>query len=127
MSHRYPIEALLRPPVELWSALVAGLAAVVAALAPWALTMTPDVACAAAGVLDLLVAWRLRQAWGVIRISANLTANGARAFWGRRLPAGKKRRGRQGKWNPDEIRNAPRSRIGPLCAAFQSWRREASS
>jgi len=39
----HPIEALLRPPVELWSMSVAFAAGVIAFLAPWALMMPPDV------------------------------------------------------------------------------------
>ena len=41
---QHPIEALLRPPVELWSMLVAFAAATIAILAPWALMMPPGVA-----------------------------------------------------------------------------------
>ena len=43
-----PVEALLRPPVELWSALVAVATAVMALMAPWALMMPPGIAYAAA-------------------------------------------------------------------------------
>ncbi len=45
---RHPVEALLRPPVELWSTVVALATALIAALAPWALMMPPGVAYAAA-------------------------------------------------------------------------------
>ena len=33
----YPIEALLRPPVEAWTAVVAGVCALICLMAPWAL------------------------------------------------------------------------------------------
>ena len=46
----HPIEALLRPPVELWSTLAAFAAAAIAILAPWSLMMPPGVAYGA-GVL----------------------------------------------------------------------------
>jgi hypothetical protein len=36
---RHPVEALLRPPVELWSTLVALATALIAMLAPWSLMM----------------------------------------------------------------------------------------
>jgi conjugative coupling factor TraD (TOL family) len=69
---RYPIEAWLRPPVEFWSALVAGLAAVIALFAPWALMMTPDVAVGAAGLLAWLALVRARQGWRVWRYQRHL-------------------------------------------------------
>ena len=47
----HPVEALLRPPVELWSAVVALATAAIAVLAPWALMMPPGVAYAAAAAL----------------------------------------------------------------------------
>ena len=43
---RHPVEALLRPPVELWSTLVALATALIALLAPWSLMMPPGVAYA---------------------------------------------------------------------------------
>ena len=42
------LEALLRPPIEIWSALVAALCGVIALTAPWALMLPP--------VLGLMVA-----------------------------------------------------------------------
>ena len=72
MSRRYPIDALLRPPVELWSALVAFLAALIALTAPWALMMTPGVAWACVVLLLWLAAYRLRQGLRVVRYQRNL-------------------------------------------------------
>ena len=63
---RHPVEALLRPPVELWSAVVALATAGIAVLAPWALMMPPGVAYGAAGVLALLGIVRGLQAWRVL-------------------------------------------------------------
>jgi conjugative coupling factor TraD (TOL family) len=68
----HPIEALLRPPVELWSALVAFAAAAIALLAPWALMMPPGVANSAGVVLALIGLVRGRQAWRVIRYQRNM-------------------------------------------------------
>ena len=68
----HPIEALLRPPVELWSAVVAFAAAALAVLAPWALMMPPGVALGAAAVLGLAAGIRARQAWKVMRYQRNL-------------------------------------------------------
>ncbi len=72
MSGRYPIEALLRPPVELWSALVALLAALIALLAPWALLMTPAVAGACAAIFLWLAGYRWRQGLRIVRYQRNL-------------------------------------------------------
>ena len=69
---RHPIEALLRPPVELWSLCVAFASAAIALFAPWALLMPPGVAYAAAAALTLLGLIRGRQAWRVIRYQRNM-------------------------------------------------------
>ena len=68
----HPVEALLRPPVELWSALVAAATGTMAVLAPWALMMPPGVAHAAAAALFTLAGIRTRQAWRVIRYQRNM-------------------------------------------------------
>lgn len=68
----HPVEALLRPPVELWSAFAAAATGVIAILAPWALMMPPVVAYAAAAALFLLAGVRLRQAWRVLRYQRNM-------------------------------------------------------
>ena len=67
-----PVEALLRPPVELWSALAATATGTIAILAPWALMMPPGMANAAAGTLFVLAAVRTRQAWRVLRYQRNM-------------------------------------------------------
>ncbi|MCP5314528.1 MAG: type IV conjugative transfer system coupling protein TraD [Chromatiaceae bacterium] len=69
---RHPVEALLRPPVELWSAIVALATSGIAVLAPWALMMPPGVAYGAASVLALLGIVRGRQAWRVLTYQRNL-------------------------------------------------------
>ncbi len=68
----HPIEALLRPPVELWSALVAFATAAIAIMAPWALMMPPGIAYAAGGVLGLIGLIRGRQGWRVLRYQRNM-------------------------------------------------------
>jgi conjugative coupling factor TraD (TOL family) len=68
----HPVEALLRPPVELWSALVASATAVMALLAPWALMMPPGVAYPAAAALFGLAVMRASQAWRVLRYQRNM-------------------------------------------------------
>jgi len=68
----HPVEALLRPPVELWSALVAAATGTMALLAPWALMMPPGIAMAAAAALFILAFVRTRQAWRVLRYQRNM-------------------------------------------------------
>ena len=68
----HPIEALLRPPVELWSTLVAFATAAIAIGAPWALMMPPGVAYAAGFALTILGLVRGRQAWRVLRYQRNM-------------------------------------------------------
>jgi conjugative coupling factor TraD (TOL family) len=68
----HPIEALLRPPVELWSTLVAFATAAIAILAPWALMMPPELAYGAGAALLLLGLFRGRQAWRVLRYQRNM-------------------------------------------------------
>jgi len=68
----HPVEALLRPPVELWTALAAAATATIALLAPWALMMPPGVAHAAAAALLGLAGIRARQAWRVLRYQRNM-------------------------------------------------------
>lgn len=68
----HPIEALLRPPVELWSTLVAFATAAIAMLTPWALMMPPGVAYSAGATLMLIGMIRARQAWRVMRYQRNM-------------------------------------------------------
>jgi conjugative coupling factor TraD (TOL family) len=70
--NRYAIDALLRPPVELWSVMVALAVAMVAAAAPWALMMPPGIAHAVTFSLLGFAAWRTRQAWRVLRYQRRL-------------------------------------------------------
>ena len=69
---RYVIDALLRPPVELWSVLVALAAAVIAATAPWALMLPAAVGYSVSACLLLFAALRARQALRVIRYQRRL-------------------------------------------------------
>ena len=69
---QHPIEALLRPPVELWSTVVAFATAAIAMLAPWALMMPPGVAYTAGAALSVLGLVRGRQAWRVMRYQRNM-------------------------------------------------------
>ena len=61
------MEALLRPPVELWSTATAFAAGTLAWLAPWALMMPPGIAAATGLTFFGFGVWRGRQAWRVLR------------------------------------------------------------
>ena len=61
------MEALLRPPVELWSTVTAFAAGILAWLAPWALMMPPGIAMATGVTFISFGVWRGRQAWRVLR------------------------------------------------------------
>ncbi len=68
----HPIEALLRPPVEAWTAGTAAISAGICLLAPWALFMTPGVSWAAAGLFGALALYRGKQAWRIRRYQRSL-------------------------------------------------------
>ena len=77
----HAIEAWLRPPVELWSAAVAGTSASIALVTPWALMLTPELGLVTAGVLGGFAGWRARAGFRVLRYQRNM----------RRLPVFKMR------------------------------------
>lgn len=62
-----PIEAWLRPPAELWAALLHAAAAVLCVTAPWALLLTPDLSWPVGGLFGVLAYWRLRQGVFIVR------------------------------------------------------------
>ncbi|HHH28843.1 MAG TPA: conjugative coupling factor TraD, PFGI-1 class, partial [Polyangiaceae bacterium] len=69
---KHPVEALLRPPVELWSAASAAACASVCLAAPSALFMTPGVAWSAAAIFAALAWTRARQGVRVLRYQRRL-------------------------------------------------------
>ncbi len=72
MKKNYPLEALLRPPIELWSCLCAFGTAIIAALAPWSLMMTPKVGYATAVLLFVFGLIRSREALYILRYQRNM-------------------------------------------------------
>lgn len=72
MNTEYPIEALLRPPVELWSALVAFCGGAIALWSPNLFMLTPSTAYACSFVLFLLAIYRGQQGWTILRYHRNL-------------------------------------------------------
>lgn len=73
MSNRYVIEALLRPAVELNTAVVAGVAAYVCVQAPWAVALAPSVSYVTASGFAVLSVVRARQGMKILRYRRNLT------------------------------------------------------
>jgi len=71
----YPIEALLRPPVEWSSSLAAASLAAIALRAPDFLLMTRPVAWGVAAALAGLAGWRFHQGWRVVRYQRDLRRN----------------------------------------------------
>ncbi|HRW66646.1 MAG TPA: conjugative coupling factor TraD, PFGI-1 class, partial [Candidatus Competibacter sp.] len=69
---RYPIEALLRPPVEWSSAVGAASLAAVVWRAPDLLMMTPVVADGVVAALSVLAGVRFLQGWRVVRYQRGL-------------------------------------------------------
>lgn len=72
MSDRHVIEALLRPAVELQSAVVAGSAGFICATAPWAVALAPSVSYVTAGGFAIFAAHRARQGWRVLQYRRNI-------------------------------------------------------
>jgi conjugal transfer pilus assembly protein TraD len=68
----HPMEALLRPPVELWSTCTAFAVGTLAWLAPWALMMPPGIAAVTGATLYGFGLWRGRQAWRVVRYQRHM-------------------------------------------------------
>lgn len=72
MSNRYLIEALLRPAVELNTAVVSGMAAYVCVQAPWAVALAPSVSYVTAAGFAALAVTRTHQGMKIIRYRRNL-------------------------------------------------------
>ena len=73
MTDRYQIEALLRPPIELYSVLISTASSALCVMAPSLLMMPRSVGYASAATLFVLVTVpRLRQAWRILRYQRNL-------------------------------------------------------
>lgn len=72
MSVRYPVEALLRPPVELYAGVIEAFAGALVVYAPAAFMMTPPVAYGVAAVFLGSALVRFRAGWRVVRYHRNL-------------------------------------------------------
>ena len=68
----YPIDAWLRPPVELYSATVFLGSALICVIAPWSLMMSPEIGYTMALILGYLGYERTQQALWVLRYQRNI-------------------------------------------------------
>ncbi|TNR20578.1 conjugative coupling factor TraD, PFGI-1 class, partial [Escherichia coli] len=91
MSNRYVIEALLRPAVELNTAVVAATAAGVCVTAHWAVALAPSVSYATAAGFGVLAAVRFRQGMKVIRYRRNLRRLPRYVMSTRQIPVSRQR------------------------------------
>lgn len=91
MSDKYVIEALLRPAVELNTAVAAGTAAIVCVTAPWAVALAPSVSYVTAGGFAVLSAIRARQGIQVIRYRRNLRRLPRYVMTSKQIPVSKRR------------------------------------
>jgi hypothetical protein len=70
MSDRYVIEAMLRPAVELNTAVVAACASYICVTAPWAVALAPSVSYVTAAGFAALSVKRTQQGYGYCVIDA---------------------------------------------------------
>src|SRR3569833_2808083 len=91
MSGRYPVEALLRPPVEVWSAVSAGTGAVLVAMVPGAFLMPPAIAHLSAVLLGALAVRRALEARRVLRYQRTLRRLPRYTLKAHRLPLSRTR------------------------------------
>ncbi|EOT8337897.1 type IV conjugative transfer system coupling protein TraD [Escherichia coli] len=91
MSNRYVIEALLRPAVELNTAVVAATAAGVCVTAPWAVALAPSVSYVTAAGFGVLAVVRFRQGMKIIRYRRNLRQLPRYVMSSRQIPVSRQR------------------------------------
>ena len=91
MSKQYPLEALLRPPIELWTAITAIGVGLISLAAPWALMMTPTVAYGTAGLLFIFAFIRAREAMYIIRYQKNIRKLPFYSLSSQKIPVSKHR------------------------------------
>lgn len=91
MSDRYVMEAMLRPAVELNSAVAAGCATFVCVCAPWAVALAPSVSYVTAGGFAVLSVVRARQGLRILRYRRNLKRLPRYVMTSRQVPVSRHR------------------------------------
>ena len=102
MARPYAVESLLRPAVELYSVLVAAVAAGLCSAAPWVFALNPSLGRGAAAGFLILAGIRLRQAWAVLRFRRHIRRLPRYVLGSRDIPVSQKRLfiGRGFRWEP---------------------------
>lgn len=90
MSDKYLVEALLRPPVEFYTAIASGGAAFLCVGAPWALALTPSVGLGLGAGFATLAFIRAKQGWQIMRYQRNLKRLPRYTMSSTQVPVGKK-------------------------------------
>ncbi len=90
MSDRYLVEALLRPPVELYTAIVCFLVGIVCVMSPWVLALTPSIGLGLAVLCWLIAARRFWQGWEIIKYHRNLKRLPVYKMSSKQIPVGRK-------------------------------------
>lgn len=87
----HAIEALLRPPVELYTAFVCACCAVLSIVSPWAIALSPEFGYATAAALVVFGTQRLRQGLIVLRYQRNIRRLPRYEMKSRKVPVSNKR------------------------------------
>lgn len=90
MSNKYLVEALLRPPVEFYTALTSASAAVLCIGAPWALALNPSVGMGLGAGFGVLALIRAKQGWKIVRYHRNLKRLSRYTMSSKQVPVGRK-------------------------------------
>lgn len=119
MKSSYPLEALLRPAVEMWPASAALATAGLAVGAPWALMMPPRMSEIAAVLLVGFAAVRYRQAYRVLRYRRHMRRLPAFTMKAKAIPVSKRKLylGRGFRWEQKHTQRL-RDSMRPETAGF---------
>lgn len=102
MAHRYAIETLLRPAVELYTVATSLAAAGLCVFAPWSVALNRLLGVITAGIFCTLAIVRTTQAWAVLRYRRNLRRLSHYTLASSQVPVSTERLfvGRGFRWEP---------------------------
>ncbi|PJG82773.1 type IV conjugative transfer system coupling protein TraD [Caviibacterium pharyngocola] len=90
MSDRHLIEALLRPPVEFYPAIVHSSCGFICIAAPWSLALHPSIGYGFGSIFAALAIRRFRQGWKIVRYHRNLKRLPHYAMTSKQIPVSRK-------------------------------------
>ncbi|WP_419851719.1 type IV conjugative transfer system coupling protein TraD [Actinobacillus pleuropneumoniae] len=90
MSNKFLVEALLRPPVEFYTAGISVSAAALCAWAPWAVALTPSVGYSMAAGFTVLGVKRYREGYQILKYQRNLKRLPHYELTSKEIPVSKK-------------------------------------